>query len=145
MWHNKCIKTTSCVFRQVYSLTLYRLSLTVCWQSRCCSTSFSTLGTGGVSWWSRLVPVWGDAASAEPVSTAGRDRILQDVLTPNTAGRLLLHRSMTPLLSVKTFLVSKMICWLLLKKTLHATLFVAWFKRKTRGLGSCVNKINIFV
>ena len=65
----------------------------------------STLGTGGVSWWSRLVPVWGDAASAEPVSTAGRDRILQDVLTPNTAGGLLLHRDMTPLpLSVNTFL-----------------------------------------
>ena len=62
------------------------------------------LGTGGVSWRTRLVPVWGDALSAEPVSTAGGDWILQDVLTRSTAGRLLLLRNMTPLpLSVKTF------------------------------------------
>lgn len=37
--------------------------------------------------------------SAEPVSTIGRDWILQDVLTQSTVGQLLLHTNMT-LLSV---------------------------------------------
>ena len=83
---------------------MYSAALTGCLSSSSCSGSFSTLGTGGVSWRTRLVPVWGDALSAEPVSTAGGDWILQDVLTRSTAGRLLLLRNMTPLpLSVKTF------------------------------------------
>lgn len=37
--------------------------------------------------------------SAEPVSTIGRDWILQDVLTQSTVGQLLLHTNIT-LLSV---------------------------------------------
>ena len=83
---------------------MYSAALTGCLTSSSCSGSFSTLGTGGVSWRTRLVPVWGDALSAEPVSTAGGDWILQDVPTQSTAGRLLLLRNMTPLpLSVKTF------------------------------------------
>ena len=83
-------------------LTSYSSGLTGCLQSSSGSESFSTLGTGGVSWWRVLLPVWGDALSAEPVSTAGRDWILQDVLTQSTAGQLLLHRNTTlPLPSVE--------------------------------------------
>ena len=48
-----------------------------------------------VSCWSRLVPVWGDALSADPVSTAGRDWICQNLLTLWTPGRLICGK--TPL------------------------------------------------
>lgn len=83
---------------QKFILTLFSDGLIVSLHFR----SVSTLGTERVSW---LVPVWGDGLSADPVSTAGRDRFLPDVLTQRTVGQLLFHTYMTPFpLSVKTFL-----------------------------------------
>lgn len=96
-------QTCAVVRSEDISRHMYSAALTGCLSSSSSSGSLSTLGTGGVSWRTRLVPVWGDALSAEPVSTAGGDWILQDVLTRSTAGRLLLLRNMTPPpLSVKT-------------------------------------------
>ena len=90
---------------KIYSLTLCSAALTDSLRSSACSGSFSTLGTGGVSWWSRLVQARVDTLSTELESTVGRDRILQGIVTQNTAGRLLLHRNMAPLPhSVKIFL-----------------------------------------
>lgn len=46
-----------------------------------CSGSLSTLRTGRVSWWTRLVPEAADALSAHSVSTVKRDWVSQPMLT----------------------------------------------------------------
>ena len=88
-------KTCADVRSEDISRHMYSAALTGCLSSSSWSGSLSTLGTGGVSWRTRPVPEGG-----EPVSNAGGDWILLDVLTRSTGGRLLLTR--LPL-SVKTF------------------------------------------
>lgn len=63
-------------------------------QSYFYSAVCSSLGTEGVLWWRRLVPVWGEELSAENhwpqlVETGS----LQDILSQDTAWKLLLYRN----------------------------------------------------
>ena len=53
------------------------------------SSCLSTLGTGLVSWQSRLLPVGADALPAETVSTGGDDWVPQYLLTQSTPGLIL--------------------------------------------------------